>query len=443
VLLLFFIEVFELAIDLIDLFVSNARRSSMSYKFSSSKFSIENVPCFDSVLLISSFWFWRSSSFFFSTISSMVYNDLAQIPVNQQVYANDISTFNNISAQIVNYEISDELFRSNIVSSYNNISSLLGPSTFVMIQTGNLLSTIKYYRGMDAVTAYTISSLKTDISGIYYQISDLTASNEVVLNSMQGEILSVKTTGGEFYTLYGQGLDAECDEYLYAIKELNSQIGYITACLGIARNANAVQIDEYIFTILSNPNDTATIGYKDTLVAHNIKISNIIQTINSLDLQFNSIMTYIGTEKTQRKNFIEKRQTILIDFEAPALGWTPIQIANSRVNYFAAFADLNITINTVNDCVRERGIILQGIQTTLNNPLPGTTGDSVHNLINTYFQLYLGSNGADQLPDNLLMVKDDDGALLGGSFIIKEYNPPNTVLTVTGVDYAFIPPIVF
>jgi cob(I)alamin adenosyltransferase len=378
-----------------------------------------------------------------STISTIVHNDLLQIPVNQPVYMRDLSTLQTISTRVMKYGISNAMFQSNIVSSYNNISTLLGPSSFTMFQAGTLLSTIIYYQGLDDLTESSIRSIQSDIDRINREISSLTASNAIVLNSMDGEINNVRTTGGQFYDLYRQALDAECDEYLYGIQELNAQIGYITASLGIARNANMVQIDQYIFTILSNPADTATANLKSNLIAANDKIYQIIQQINSLDTQFNNIISYIGVEKTDRQTFIEKRRDIFNNFEAPALGWDPQQIADKQADYLAAFADLNMTIESINGNVTQRNQILQGIQFTLNNPLPGQPGQSVRQLINNYFQLYLGSDGADQLYDNILYVKDTNGELLGGSFIIKEYNPPDTVLVATNIDHAFLPPIIF
>ena len=379
----------------------------------------------------------------FSTISTLVQTDLAQIPVNQQMYANDLSTFNNISTQIVKYRISDTTFKESMLSSYNNISTLLGPSSFAMFEAGTLFSTIAYYQSMDTLTDSKIEAMQSDIDSLRYQISDLTASNTGILGSMAGEIASVTTTGGQFYTLYGQGLDAECDEYLFAVQELNSQLGYITASLGIARNANFVAIDQYTMTILSYPRDTVTPGIKSALVADNDIIYQVIQQINSLDAQFNHIIAEISAEKIARKTFISKRRNILINYEAQALGWTPQQIADNQADYFVAFSDLNITIDTINQNVSRRTTLLRAVQTILSNTLPGGTGQSIRDLINYYFQIYLGSNGANQLPDNLLYLTDDDGALLGGSVIVKEYNPPNTILSVMGIDYAFIPPIVF
>jgi hypothetical protein len=204
-----------------------------------------------------------------STISSILYNDSMEIPVNQLLYMHDFSTFNNISTQVVNYGISDATFKASILSSYNNISSLLGPSSFVMFEAGSLLSTITYYQNLDTVTDATIASMQENIDQLLRKISSLTSSNTVLLGSMQSEIASVLTTGRQFYSLYTQGTNAECDEYLYGIQELNSQLGYITASLGIIRNANLVAIDNYTFTILSNPTDTLTPGLKSALIADN------------------------------------------------------------------------------------------------------------------------------------------------------------------------------
>ena len=383
---------------------------------------------------------WSTSLVNFSTISSIVAVDLGP-PLNQQAYVNDLSTLNNISTNISNYANLDGVFKANIVSSYNNISSLLGPSSFVLFESNTLLSTISYYQGMDAATQSAINSIQTDITSIVNQISDLTASNIVVLSGIGAEIYNTTQAGNNFYTLYGQALDAECDEYLYGIQQLNSQIGYITASLGIARNANAVKIDNYTFTILQNPSDNVTPGLKSALIADNDIIYRIIQQINSLDAQFSQIISYIGLEKTARETFIGQRQNIFLNYEVLALGMNTSQISAVQSAYFSDFSDLNATIDSINNYVSQRTTILGGIQNTFNNPLNGTTGQPVRALINQYFSLYLNTTD-DQLPDNILYLYDDSGNPLGGSVIAKEYNPPSTVLPTNGT-YAFIPPIVF
>jgi hypothetical protein len=378
----------------------------------------------------------------FSQISSIVATDLSQIPVNQPVYRTNLSTLNNISTQIVNYTNLKGVYEHNILSSYNNISTLLGPSSFILYEAGTLFSTINYYNGMNEETRSRIRSIRTDISGIQHQISDLVASNAVVLTGMTAEIENAKSVGTQFYDLYEDALDAECDEYSFAIQELNSQIGYITASLGIARNANIIEIDKYIFKILENPADTGSQNSKSELIATNDNIYKLIQQINSLDSQLSDIISIIGFEKTERNTFILQRKDIFKDYEAPALGWNLYQIREKQSDYLAMFSNLNLTIDKINSHVGNRTRLLENIQTIFNNPLPGSTGQSVRELINQYFADYLNTHD-DQMPDNLLYVKDDDGNLLGGSVIPKEYNPLISNVLVSNGAYSFIPPIVF
>jgi hypothetical protein len=374
----------------------------------------------------------------FSSISSIVANDLSQTPVNQIVYRNDLSTLNNISTQLVNYKNLDGIYRYNILSSYNNISTLLGPSTFILYEAGTLFSTINYYNGMNEETRSKIRSIRTDITGIQYQISDLVASNTVILTGMTAQIENTRSVGIQFYNQYKNALNAECDEYLYAIQELNAQIGYITASLGILRNAKAIEIDTYIFSILENPSDTSLQNSKSVLVTANDNIYKIIQQINSLDMQISDIISNIQFEKIERGDFIEHRKNIFLNYEVLALGWSIYETATKQSDYLAEFSNLNIKIDNINSYVGTRIRLLNDIQTIFNNPLPGTTGQSIRELINQYF-----TTNDDQMPDNLLYVKDDDGNLLGGSVISKEYNPLNSNILLSNGTYSFIPPIVF
>jgi hypothetical protein len=386
-----------------------------------------------------------------STISSAVYYDrssLNNLSLNPQqlssissTYANDRGLYNQISTQVGTYLNTAAYLQTDISNTYYAISSILELSTFLILDKTSYASTIDYYRKLDDATESTIKIYSDQASSISGQISTIKERNRVIVDGMVSEKATIASNGASFYSLYQQGLNAECDEYLYGIQEFNSQVGYITASLGIAINANSIAIDNCTFQLVDpnyDPNNSqglrgSTITGKQTLSNDNAIINSIIARINSLDGQFASIIGYINDEKGQRQTFLNKRKQIFNTYEVPALGYSASEIAGIRNAYLAAFADLNTTITTISSDIYQRGLILGQIQAVT---------DLVKAQINSYFQKYLFISD-DQLPNALTRVLGSDGVTpLGGSYIVPEYTPPNPVL-LTNAPYAFISPIVF
>jgi len=353
------------------------------------------------------------------------------------IYSDDLGIYNQISTQVINCAISTALIENDIKASYYAISSILQISSFLMLDMSSYSRTIEYYEELDEAAEADIARYSRDISTITSQICTLQGTNTIILNGVQSEIGAVNSQGTQFYSLYKQGLEAECDEYIYGIQEFNSQVGYITASLGIAINANSVEIDICTFRMVdpslsSSERNTASERRSD-LTGDNWAMNEIIGKINSLDGQFASIIQYVSNEKTDRRIFIDKRKQIFTTYEVPALGYSQSQLLSIQADYFREFVDLNDIITGINSDIQNRDRILRQIQDVI---------DPIKGQINSYFQKYLHITN-DQLPNSLTRVLADDGVTpLGGSIINKEYTPPNTILA-TNANYSFIPPIVF
>ena len=377
-----------------------------------------------------------------STISTTVNDDLValnqpgllplQLSSISTNYVYDLDTYNQISVQTVNYLISDSILKADLMNSFYSISTLLAISSFSMINANSYKSTMDYYESMESMNDSSIKQYTSEIEDITKQISDINAQNTLMMSALQAEIQTTLSAGANFYAYLQQGLDSECNEYLYGIQEYNAQIGFITASLGVAINANAVAIDNIIFTLIdptiSAASRTANNLQKTTLSNDNLAMNSIINTINSLDAQFSLIISYITAEKIQKETFIQNRYSIFTNFETVALNYSQSQLDAMQSSYYEAFTNLNQTVTSINANILNRTTVLGQINAIVDLQRP---------LINQYFAQYLFTTD-DQLPNNLTRVLDDSGNALGGNIMPQEsYN------TASNSVYALIPPISF
>ena len=377
-----------------------------------------------------------------STISTTVSDDLValnqpgllplQLSSISTNYVYDLDTYNQISVQTVNYLISDSILKADLMNSFYSISTLLAISSFSMINANSYKSTMDYYESMESMNDSSIKQYTSEIEDITKQISDINAQNTLMMSALQAEIQTTLSAGANFYAYLQQGLDSECNEYLYGIQEYNAQIGFITASLGVAINANAVAIDNIIFTLIdptiSAASRTANNLQKTTLSNDNLAMNSIINTINSLDAQFSLIISYITAEKIQKETFIQNRYSIFTNFETVALNYSQSQLDAMQSSYYEAFTNLNQTVTSINANILNRTTVLGQINAIVDLQRP---------LINQYFAQYLFTTD-DQLPNNLTRVLDDSGNALGGNIMPQEsYN------TASNSVYALIPPISF
>jgi hypothetical protein len=415
-------------------------------RYASSVYEYEKRYQSDLLELSTNTILYNAASNNLSTISSIVsydYSTLYNLSLTPQqrssmssTYSYDLGLYNQISSQVRNYLIREGVIKGDIANTYYAISSILNISSFLMMEQTSYTSTIAYYQSLDDTTESHIKLYSDEISTLTTQISSIQNTNRIILGSIDSEIQTIRTDGAQFFSLYQEALHAECDEYLYGIQEFNSQVGYITASLGIAINANAVAIDNYTFTLI-DPNisqslRSITISNKNTLLNDNGRMNNIIASINSLDSTFATIISYITDEKAQKQTFINKRKTIFNNYEVPAIGYSQSQINAIKTEYLAAFADLNNTITTINSDIAQRRNYLQQIQAVM---------DPLRTQINYFFRTYLGTSD-DQVPNALTRVLSNDGVTpLGGSVLIPEYTPPDTFSR--NAPYSFIEPITF
>jgi hypothetical protein len=386
-----------------------------------------------------------------STISSIVYSDLtalnnpANIAIRTQLsstYVVDLFSYNQVSTNVNKYVISDLSFKSSISTLYRYLYSTLQISSFDMLSSDTYYSTIEYYSRLEQTTISTINYYNSQISSLISDISYLSSQKLINYSTLQIQIADISRQQGTYYSYLKQALEAECDEYAYGIQQYNSQIGYITASLGIIVN-NIASLNDSINIQNLDPNipETTKSFNRDRQATYTSDTSIIISIINSLnilDTAFGNIITYVATEKGYKDNFIDMRQSILTTYEIPALSFTTqAQLDSIKTNYINKFSDLNNIIVNINLNIKQRNDTLYNINSVIS-PLKAN--------INKYFNTYLAIS-ADQLPDVLTQVRDDTPplpappelpTLLGGSIMPSEPKEPTSDSI-----YSFIPPIDF
>lgn len=345
----------------------------------------------------------------------------------------DKSRMYNVSTELGTYKVQDKSIQNELHSTFSVIASLINISSLKYIETSSYSNLIAYYRGLENTTTSTINTILSDIAR--YQ-ADIDRINEINISSQSQfdrELTALGTASIQFYDYLNSALLSECDEFMYGVQEYSAQIGFITASLGIAINANAIKIDEYIFKLLdtdiTSANRTSWGNEKSQLETDNTTMNGIISDINSLDLQFSNIIQKVNDEKLFKNEFILKRKSIFDTYEKPALSMTPTERIAIKTNYQQAFTEMNTIVTSINSCISDRTTMLASINIIID-------GKKVS--INSFFNKYL-STTEDQLPNNLTRILDANGEKFGGSSIANQsYN-----LSSPESQYEMVRPIEF
>ena len=138
----------------------------------------------------------------------------------------------------------------------------------------------------------------------------------------------------------------------------------------------------------------------------------------------------MASEKSLKRNFVDKRKFIFNTYEFSALTMTLTQRATIQSAYYNEFTVINGIILSINNNIINRKNKLRDINIIV---------DPLKVRINNYFRKYLGlGTTADVLPNNLTRVLDNNGTQFGGDIIDNEsYNPTSNSM------YTIISPIDF
>lgn len=345
----------------------------------------------------------------------------------------DTSTMQSISTDIQTYKGLDKSIQNEMFSTFNVLASLINISSLKFIETSSYSNLIDYYRGLENTTTSTINTITADIANYQAEIDRINNINISSQTQFDREVNALRTASVQFYDYLNNALLSECDEFMYGVQEYSSQIGFITASLGIAINANAIKIDEYIFKLLDTDitaaNRTLYTSEKSTLETDNTAINGIISDINSLDLQFSNIIQKVNDEKSFKNAFILKRKSIFDTYELPALSMTPLERVAIKTSYEQSFTEMNAIITSINSCISDRTTILATINAII---------DAKKVSINRFFRTYLSTN-EDQLPNNLTRILDANGDRFGGTSIANQ----SFSLTSPESQYEMVRPIEF
>lgn len=345
----------------------------------------------------------------------------------------DRSTMQIISTDIQKYKGLDKSIQNELYSTFSVIASLINISSLKFIETSSYSNLIAYYRGLENTTTSTINTITADIANYQAEIDRINDINISSQTQFDREVNALRTASVQFYDYLNNALLSECDEFMYGVQEYSSQIGFITASLGIAINANAIKIDEYIFKLLDTDittgNRTLYTSEKSTLETDNTTMNGIISDINSLDLQFSNIIQKVNDEKSFKNAFILKRKSIFDTYELPALSMTSLERVPIKTSYEQSFTEMNAIITSINSCISDRTSILGTINAII---------DAKKVSINSFFIKYLSTN-EDQLPNNLTRILDANGDRFGGTSIANQ----SFSLTSPESQYEMVRPIEF
>jgi hypothetical protein len=317
----------------------------------------------------------------------------------------------NISTDVQTYKGLDRSIQNELYSTFNILASYINISSLRYIEASSYSNLIGYYRGLENTTTSTINTILSDIAAYEAEIARINQINISSQTQFDREVRALKNASIQFYGYLKGALQSECDEFTYGVQEYSAQIGFITASLGIAINANAIKIDENIYKLLdtsiTSANRTTFMNEKSELETDNTGMNGIISDINTLDLQFSNIVQKVNEEKSYKNEFIIKREGIFNTYEVPALSMTPAERLTIKTNYRQAFTELNAIVTSINSRIGDRTRILGDINTIV---------DAKKTSINNYFRKFFNIT-EDQLPNNLTRILDANGENFGGTSI--------------------------
>jgi len=201
------------------------------------------------------------------------------------------------------------------------------------------------------------------------QLTALNGDITTINASIATEFGRLDADANTFYSQKRTSMLAEVDEFRYAAREYNSYIGALTAELLIQKLNLFDQVDLLTFQIQSSltANDTVTAGTlqatRNLVTGDQTTIQTLVNTLNPLEVSFNSLDMVFQDERLYKDNFIQQRST-LHRFERNALS-SPTLSTTFRTEYLAAWGTLEGYVTTINSKITARNRGLDDISTVI------------------------------------------------------------------------------
>lgn len=293
-----------------------------------------------------------------STLSSLSTTYLTELS-SKQGYFKEMSSLTQTESVL------SSLLRSTLqnITSYIRLSTLWGQSTIEFQSTFTYWSSV-VKNSQSSIDGY--SGERTIVNG---QITTLDNEISVINQSISSEFGRLDVNAQDFYSKKRTELLAEVDEFRYAAREYNAYIGALTAECLIQKLNLFDEVDLLTFQIQSTitANDVATKGILEikriNILTDQNTLQNIVNTINPLEVTFNTLDTRFQEERQLKNDFITIRNTIH-GYERRALS-SPTISTTFKTEYLTEWSDLETNVTGVNLKIDARNTLLDNITGTI------------------------------------------------------------------------------
>lgn len=295
---------------------------------------------------------------FISTLSSL-----------STTYRSQTAVRDGFSAELFGLTSTQTQLSTFLRSTLVNIDTYIKMSTLWGLSTITFQNNYTYWSTVETESQSTLDGYISQKNTLVNQISSLNTDIRGINTSLATEFSKLDVDATTFYSKKRIELLAEVDEFRFAAREYNSYIGALTAELLIQRLNLFDQVDLLTFQIQSTivANDQATKAALEStrtvILGDQNVIQTIVNTLNPLEVSFNTVDLHFQDERTYKESFIQLRSTLHVA-ERNALS-SPTMSTSLRTEYMATWATLEGVITTINTRINARNSGLDAISTTL------------------------------------------------------------------------------
>jgi len=276
----------------------------------------------------------------------------------------DSSLINQLSTSLADNLQNQTLLEPYLQSTFNNVSTLELYST----SYSNPLMTDEYFSTLQENTISTIYGYSTMKAELSSTINSYTALYSDSVQTTHSGLTSLTVNINNFYAKVMNNLTNQLVSYQYQIEEWSAFVGYIASSLIVQKGYIALELNglavsgALIVTDVSN-NVTPITDLSITQAG----IQTILDTINILDVSFNSILDLCTNEMLERKNFVNAYKNMaIIEGNVTANINTIADVAVSYTGYLGA---ASTAAGNVNSFLSQRLIAMAAIMAILNPQL--------------------------------------------------------------------------
>ena len=321
---------------------------------------------------------------YYSTVQRQEISTLAGL---SSIQLQEMSTLTWINAQIAAYQLQYSSINYYLMSTVYNISYLSTQSSMYNYSVSQYYSSYLFYLNLEKIAQTAVDQYTSQITANNSTIAGLQALAGTTGQSLSQQYQTLINQANTFYSNQLLALGNDLDQYMYTVQEWNSFVGYLTSELLIYKLNLYTQIDAITFDLQNNLTPTQRLAgqtNRSALTSLQTSIQGIVDALNPLDTQFNTILGFVAQERQDKTSFINRRQT-LTSYEIQYLQVPSTTTLNSlQVPYLTELQSLQTVVLAINNDISNRmnsaSTLMNGsITPQLNNlnALKTTTGNPI------------------------------------------------------------------